>query len=100
MFSEGKRLNLDQIDICKAMVKLSVCLTVNDNIKRTNGELSSLLGIPVTLAKKQFMERKQEKWNKDYVRNNDKEGEKTPNKISFGQGLHHGKGMHKERMSQ
>ena len=61
MFSEGKRLNLDQIDICKAMVKLSVCLTVNDNIKRTNGELSSLLGIPVTLAKKQFMERKQEK---------------------------------------
>ena len=83
MFSEGKRLNLDQTDIWKCMVELSVCITGEGNIERTHEELSQILSIPVTSIEEMFMERQMKERQRKYMQNNGAEGKLRRHKSSL-----------------
>lgn len=73
-FLEGKRLNLDQTDIWKAMLELAFCRygdasDCNSNVGRTHKEIANLLGLNVTSVEEKCMNVDQKIRRKDKERN-------------------------------
>ncbi|KAL3802218.1 hypothetical protein HJC23_001762 [Cyclotella cryptica] len=73
-FSEGKRLNLDQTDIWKAMLELAFCRygdasDGNSNVERTHKDIVNLLGLNVTSVEEKCMNLDQNFRRKDKERN-------------------------------
>ena len=80
-FSEGKRLNLDQTDIWKAMLELAFCRygdasDCNSNVGRTHKEIANLLGLNVTSVEEKCMNVDQKIRRKDKERNCSTKGNK------------------------
>jgi hypothetical protein len=63
-FAEGKRLNLEGKDLWKNMILLVFCRT--GNIERTHKDLSSILGLSATKAKRLQLERKAKSHKRKY----------------------------------
>jgi len=83
MFSEGKRLNLDQTDGWKAMAELAVCITGQGNRDKTHRQLSALLGIELTAAEIASLEKQAKKNEQDRKRLNGESAKNQRTKTSL-----------------
>lgn len=83
MYSEGKRLNLDQTDAWKAMAELAVCVTGKGNKEKTHRQLSELLGIELTSAEIESMLKQAKRCEEDRKRLNGEDAKKQRMRTSL-----------------